>query len=425
MSERRDELVRIDATGAVHPVGRQASRDLRQRQGSFRLMPSPPDVVILRQEGLEEPDDSQKGVWLCGEIRKAGTIWDLMAMIGQGGWRGELVVINVKDSTRRNIFFDRGAVIGASSTAERERLGAILYHYGVLSEEQISQVAAASTAQVRFGEAAVALGFITAERLYEMLATQTKEILYAVMVISGGAFYFQESFDESMLPRRLNLPMQSLLMEGVQRMDEMELFVARIPSSLHVPVRVLAKKPPEGHEHAAVYEAIDDARSVEDIARHLGRGLFETTKALFQLMQARVINIHPPRPTGAEAIVAIFNEAIALIISEVDKRVGGDEIRQQLASFATASGVYDALFRGAGPAKDGTLEPAKIVATAKVLLGADGATTMLAQWLYEYASFAMFIAEPIIRSDASKGADIAEVSRKVTELLTPLSSSDV
>ncbi len=421
MVERRNAQVRIDATGAAHPVGREASRAMRQRQGGMKLLPSPDQAVLMRATGLDDRDEDAP-FWLTGEIVKPGVLWDLIGMAANGNWTGELVVI---DDDHRSIFFENGTVIGASSTAERERLGEVFYNRGVLTKEQIQATAAAVTHDVRFGEAAVELGYLTRSRLFELIGNQVEEIVYAVMLVSKGAFYFVEEVDESRLSFRLNLAVPSLLMEGVQRMDELELFRARIPSGLYVPEVVEGRSLRSNHEHHAVYGVIDGLRSVEDIARELGMGIFDATRALFQLLQSGVIVVHPPRPTGPSAIVTLFNQAIGLILERVDQVGGGAEIREQLSSFATASGVYDALFRDAGPRADGTLDPDKIAETVMQLVGSDSATAMLAQWLYEYASFAMFIAEPLLRSrviDEGQGpvSEGAVTSRKVAELLGPL-----
>jgi len=212
----------------------------------------------------------------------------------------------------------------------------------------------------------------------------------------------------------------------VRRMDELELFRARIPSGLHVPEPVPGATLYEDHEHWAVFEVIDGSLTVDDIGRLLGMGQFETTRCLFQLLQSGAILLRPPRPTGAEAIVALFNQAISLILRKVDEVGGGDEVRSQLASFATASGVYDQLFRDAGPAADGTLKGDKIAATIDLLVGGGNSVAMLGQWLFEYASFAMFIAEPLLRlrprADGGSAAapQSAAVSRAVAELLSPL-----
>ncbi|MEM1028974.1 MAG: DUF4388 domain-containing protein [Myxococcota bacterium] len=420
MPDDERALVRIDTTGAAHPVGREASRQMRQRQGNLRLLKGPQHTLVLRQA------DADPRAWLTGEVTRPGILWDLIGIAGQGNWTGQLVVGS--DACERSIFFERGSIVAASSTAERERLGEVLYRYGVLSAAQIQDIADNSDRERRFGETAVALGYLTRERLFDVIGKQAEEVVYATMLVSAGTFYYVESFDEERLPYRLNLSVQQLLMEGVRRMDEIELFRARIPSELHVPDVVLGAEVETDDEHHPVFAAIDGLANVEDIGRALGMGTFETTRALFQLLQRKAITLHPPRPTGALAIVTLFNQAMSFILNRVDEVGGGVEVREQLASFATASGVYDALFRDAGPRADGTLDAAKVAVTVEQLAGSDNATPMLGQWLYEYASFAMFIAEPLLRGRPSlidvtaegPASEGAAVSRRVAELLAPL-----
>jgi hypothetical protein len=413
--------VGIDTTGTAHPVGRAASREMRQREGALRLVPSPAHTLVMR---VADPSAERHEFWLAGEITKPGVIWDLIGVAGQGKWDGELVVHHAQ--CRRSLFFERGAVIGASSGAERERLGEVLYQYGALSERQVATVAKAVTSETRFGEAAVGLGYLTREKLFELIGKQAEEIVFATMLVSEGSFHFVDRIDEERVAYRLNLNVASLLMEGVRRMDELELFQARVPSSLHIPDTVPGATLAEEHEHWAVFEVIDGTLTVDDVGRLLGMGQFETTRALFQLLQSGAILLRPPRPTGAEAIVALFNQAISLILSKVDEVGGGEEVRSQLASFATASGVYDQLFRDAGPAVNGTLNGDKIAETIDLLVGGGNSVAMLGQWLFEYASFAMFIAEPLLRmrpgagGGAASGPQSAAVSRSVAELLAPL-----
>ena len=74
----------------------------------------------------------------------------------------------------------------------------------------------------------------------------------------------------------------------------------------------------------------------------VGQSEFEVTQALFQLLQSGHVSVQTPRPTGPAAVVALFNESIALIFREVDAVGHGGEVREQLSSFATGAGVYDA-----------------------------------------------------------------------------------
>ena len=53
MAEGRDDLVRIDVTGVAHPVGETARVRLQGRTGTFHVLPTPPQLVVLRQAAGE------------------------------------------------------------------------------------------------------------------------------------------------------------------------------------------------------------------------------------------------------------------------------------------------------------------------------------------------------------------------------------
>jgi len=423
MDDERLELVRVDATGTAHPVGKTASQRMRLRQGAFRLMPAPSHLIVMRHVGEDGRRDAEHGpiFRLAGEITTPGAICDIVALVGQAGWRGELVVLD--GASNRSIFFDRSHVISATSTVEAERLGEILYRYGALTKEQIDIAARAVTADIRFGEAAVKLGFLTVEQLYQLMGRQTEEIAYSVLRVGDGMFFFLDGIDESRIHARQNLSVSAMLMEGVRRMDEMRYFRDRIPSDQHVPARVAGPEAPS--EFAHVWEAIDGARSIAEIGRVVGQSEFEVTQAIFQLLQSGHAVVQAPRPTGPAAIVALFNEAITLIFREVDAVAQGAVVREQLASFATGAGVYDALFRRGGPAADGSVSAERVSENIAVMVGPEQAESTLAQWLYEYLSFAVFIAEPLLRmgtdgGPASLRAPATPLSKRVAELVLPL-----
>jgi hypothetical protein len=428
MDDERLELVRVDATGTAHPVGKTASQRMRARQGAFRLMPAPQHLIVMRyvgEDGRRDPEDGPV-FRLAGEITTPGAICDIVSLVGAAGWKGELIVQD--GGASRSIFFEQSHVVAANSTAPVERLGEVLYRYGALTKEQIAQTAAAVTSEMRFGEAAVKLGFIVRERLYQLMAKQTEEIVYAVLLVGDGMFYFLDTYDESRIMARQNLPVNGLLMEGVRRMDEMRYFRDRIPSEQHLPARAAGRDKPEGAP-AEVWSAIDGTRSIADICRQAGRDEFEVTQALFQLVQSGHVIMHAPRPTGSAAVVALFNQAIAVIFREVDAVSRGGEVREQLASFATGAGVYDALFRKAGPAADGTLATDRIIENIGVMVGPEQAEGTLAQWLYEYVSFAVFVAEPFLRPGTDSGpvslrsgapSQGSSLAKRVAALVGPL-----
>src|SRR6185369_1590745 len=105
-----------------------------------------------------------------------------------------------------------------------------------------------------FGEAAIRLGFLTRERLYQLMGKQTEEIVFAVLLVGDGMFYFLDSYDQARLAARQNLQVSMLLMEGVRRMDETRYFRERIPSEMHIPSQSPGQSPPEEPEFTRIFK---------------------------------------------------------------------------------------------------------------------------------------------------------------------------
>ena len=141
----REELVRIDETGVLHPVGRVASQRMRSRQGAFRLMPAPCHVMFFRYVGEDGDRDEEDGavVRLAGEVTAPGTLCDIVALVAQAGWNGELLVVSGDDT--RSLFFEAGNILGAQTNVLGERLGQVLYRLGVLARSKSSRSKASLT----------------------------------------------------------------------------------------------------------------------------------------------------------------------------------------------------------------------------------------------------------------------------------------
>jgi len=352
------------------------------------MMPAPRHVIFLRYVGEDGARDEGDGaiVRLAGEITAPGVLCDIVALVAQAGWKGELVVVNGDAS--RSLFFDAGNILGAQTNLVAERLGALLYRLGVLNSAQLETVGAALGEGRKFGEVAVERGFITPERLFEVIVKQTKEIAFATLLVDDGMFYFLDRYDPARIPIQHHVSANNVLMEGVQRMDESKYFRDRIPSDHHIPVPIAGRSDPED-EFKKVWNACDGRRSILQVGRVCGLGEFEVMRDLFQLVRAGFVHISPPTPEGPEALVGVFNDVMSAIYEAVGRVGKTDPLRQHLSAFATSIGIYDTLFAGAGPSEAGRLDASRIAHNIKSLAGEDP-DAVLAQWLYEYASFALF-----------------------------------
>jgi hypothetical protein len=410
MAERSD-LVRIDATGAVHPLGRQGSQELRARAGEWRIVPSPRNAILLRRDG------DAASLKVAGEITTPGGLCDVMSLAQQSSWNGELVVY--EDESCRSIFFDRGNVISAVSNVADERLGEVLYRFGVVTRDQLEEIIAkAKGSGKRLGEMAIELEFVTPEELYPMMARQVEEVFFRAAQVASGVFFFFDRFDAARVVGRHDMNTGALLMEAARRMDEMRFFREKIPSSSHIPVASPASKTVPPEDVAEVFAQCDGKRSIAEIGRRIGQLEFEVTRAVFQLVSGGVCTVAPPRPSGPVAIVEVFNAALAEVHRGCDEAKRGGELRDGLARFATGGGVFDALFQGAGPNAAGTFVSERVARNVAALAG-DDTDAWLTQQVFEYVGFALFQAGQLVSRDAE-----ISIAAAVAAVLQPLRSTD-
>lgn len=414
---KREDRVRVDKAGMIHPVGRDASQELRHREGDWRLMASPSEAMLLvkAEEG--------RTIRMAGEITTAGGLADMAAVIAQSKWRGELVVVS--EAGTRVFYIEGGNLVQGRTTVPEERIGEILYRFGVLGREDLDAVLAAAEASgKKVGEMAIELGLFTLEDLYRMMSRQVEEIFYGALYERDCTFYFFDGFDEKALWRKFSLNAFTLLMDGARRVDELKYFREKIPAESYIPLAVsmrppgesgTSKTPPE--ELQAIYALCNGVRSIADIGREMGQLEFEVTRNVYQLMTGGFVQLVGARPDGPGAIVEAFNSALQAIHKTCDDAAKGAELRVGLARFATGGGVYDPLFLGAGPMEDGSLLADRVERNIQAFAGGD-ANTWLLQLMNDYVGFALFHAESLLPRERER--DLVERVAVILKPLAPL-----
>ncbi len=416
-SDRRGDL-RVDSTGTVHPVGRDASQALRARVGEWSLVRSPMEVVLAIRSG-----ESARALRIAGEVRAPGALCDVVSLISQASWGGELVIL--QEDASRSIFFESGQVVSATTTVQTEKLGEILWRFGAITRDQLDEVVrTAERSGKRVGETAIELEFVGRDELFRMMARQVEEVFYGAVHVARAMFYLFDRFEESRVVRRYHLSTGQLLMEAARRMDELRFFREKVPSDAWIPAPVATsgrKAPPELVE---LLSQCDGRRSIAEIGRRIGQLEFEVTRGVFQLVAAGLVVVTAPRPEGVAPIVETYNRAVAEIHRACDEAGSGRELRAGLEQFAMSTGVYVPLFAGAGPAEDGTLRAERIAQNLAAIAG-DAGDPWLTQQLLEHAGFALFHAGSLLprEAEAALNARVAEILRALqpSEGATPAS----
>src|SRR5271167_4805080 len=218
-------VVDIDPHGRVVPGDEEARRALADRAGRFLLMPSAPDLLVARRKPAAGGSVPCPRCVLAGDL-SAFPIADFVAFIHQSRLSGLLTVACT--GLDRAVLFKDGEVRGARSEAAGERIGEVARRLGFVDDAQLAEtVQASSRAEKLFGKVLIEKGFLSPADLWKSLHEQVASVFHAILLAREGVFAMVDE-PELDLGTPLSVNTQTLLMDGIRRIDEMSLFRARI-----------------------------------------------------------------------------------------------------------------------------------------------------------------------------------------------------
>jgi hypothetical protein len=264
--------------------------------GAWKLLSTPNELMLaLRDRGDGLQTDLAKlkpaAAVLAGDMSEMQPS-DLLNFLHQGRRTG--VLLTRSDGVERGIVLIEGNVAWACSTSPGERLGELLVRMGVVEHARVEALLReqkAAGGRKRLGQLLVDKGALSADALARGLRHQVNEIFLGLLVARAGSFVFLRGLDRDKLPSVLELDTQAMLLDGLRRLDEMELYRTRVPSS-DVKPKVARKAAPTDvltPEQLHVLEQVDGKRTVAQIAMATALGEFEATKAVYRLLEAGIL----------------------------------------------------------------------------------------------------------------------------------------
>jgi len=160
---------------------------------------------------------------------------ELLQWVSQGNKTGTLLIDN--GQIKKKIFFREGRIISSASTDPREHLGHFLVSHGFISEEELSKaVSMQEKSKMLLGKILTTIGAISEEDLHRLHRLKAEESVYELFSWEEGEFRFidGELPEQTMVP--MNLDATSIVLEGVQRLDEWKRIRQVIPSAQAIPV---------------------------------------------------------------------------------------------------------------------------------------------------------------------------------------------
>lgn len=356
-------------------------------------------MLVLRPQRSDRDSDRSR-LLMAGEIISRMTMLEIINVIANSNWRGELVVEG-DDGSDRLLHFDGAALKTCRSSHINDRLGEVLYREGTIDRATLDRLLAKVTPELRFGQLCLKEGIVTREELFRLLQKQAEHIFFSVLLVDSGLYAFRTLGEVEAPPAyTFHLPVQALLMEGVQRIDEMSLFRQRIGSSDLCPTAQLRSSMTELDEvTGVVLRLCDGKRNVLDIARESGLGEFHATKALYHLLQQGIVEIHASSrvdPKAVRQLVEQFNDILRDVFMAVATYGGVDSTRMTLSAWIQGSGY--APYFGDEVDEDGSIRPTRVI-RALAETDAEHPLESLQQALHELAAFALFSATTTLPRD--------------------------
>lgn len=166
---------------------------------------------------------------LQGNIERF-TLPEILQLIASSRKSGTLGI--QKDDSIVMVYFREGNIIYGYGPRETFHLGQLLKDRGVISARQLEdaiRIQARTENSKRLGEILVTRGFIDRADLEAVVRQQVDELLYSLLSWSSGSFKFYEDQFPTDEEITVSLSVENVILEGLRRIDEMNLVRETLP----------------------------------------------------------------------------------------------------------------------------------------------------------------------------------------------------
>jgi len=231
-----------------------------------------------------------------GSLREFA-LHDIFQLLHLSRKTGELRVLREPSGMRGAVIFNGGAVVDADVDGNTPRLGYMLLNAGKITKTDLSRADEIRSFDTNrsWTEVFQSLGVVEPADLEKYSKFQVEEFIYEILDWQDGHFSFGErTVGEAECVTWI--PVESLLMEGARRADEL----SALPTIIDSPHAVPRLSEPEGSdgeildlspEEWEVIGQIDGVADVKSLAWTLGRSEFDVSKVISMLAQKGLIEL--------------------------------------------------------------------------------------------------------------------------------------
>jgi tetratricopeptide (TPR) repeat protein len=259
------------------------------------------------------------------------SVQDVLQLLNLARKTGVLTVRSERQRDEAVVHFERGAIVFAARRKANRQLGQQLLRAGKVTEREVERALEIQRQNPSRGLADILLemGSVDEQDLEHHLRFILEETLYDVLAWDEGYFRFEEREEvtREQGPVRVQVRVESLLMEGARRIDEWARLEAKVPSVESVPVLAA---PVEGSDqgpldlHPSEWEVLAEIageRDIRQIAADLGRSTFDVAKTVYGLVSTGVVQV-------LERPARLPEQELQAAVEEVERLVEAGELER-------------------------------------------------------------------------------------------------
>jgi hypothetical protein len=245
---------------------------------------------------------------------KTMSVSDLLQFLAAARKTGTLKV--ARGTIVKEIILENGTIVGSRSNDPKELIGQVLLHYGKIGENEL-QAAMEIHRQSgdRLGNILSAQGVVSAADVVYALRMRTLDIIYDLFLWDEATFEFFDGEALSSDLIRIQVEAQSVIMEGIYRIDEWTRYRQVIPSDRTFFelsagwTKSLAESSKETRE---ILYHIEKGLTAAEICYNLHTSLFHACALLFDLVEKGVIAVAGEAPTTPAAAEPVATSALTV-----------------------------------------------------------------------------------------------------------------
>jgi tetratricopeptide (TPR) repeat protein len=228
------------------------------------------------------------------------------------GLKGTLTL--VRGDETRHLFFEKGELRTATSSREGHRIGAFLKRRGWITDQDLSWAleTVARQGRARLGKILLEKGLVSRQVLDAEMRRLVEEIVFSTFEWGDGEYRFQSSTGVLDPDVALTLSTAAVIVEGIRRLPESEVFRERLGDGKLVPV--LSSDPMSRYQYlpltpqeAYILSRIDGRLDLDSLLKIGGTSRAATAKIAYALLSCGIVEWRkegaaPQAASGIEAL---------------------------------------------------------------------------------------------------------------------------